>query len=108
MSRVLLRLTSADAVAPPLPVLSVLFAVFGSNSVAVAVAALSNAPFAVMVAVTVIVALAALLIVPRLQGKAEQPPWLELTFVIVRLVGVSVTVTFVAASLPPLVTVMVY
>src|SRR5256885_5940960 len=51
--------TSTEAAAvPPLPVLSVLFAVFGSNSAGVAVAVLSKAPAAVIVALTFIVVFA--------------------------------------------------
>src|SRR5450759_5541202 len=53
--------TSTEAAAvPPLPVLSVLFAVFESDSAGVAVAVLSNAPAAVIVAVTLIVTFAPL------------------------------------------------
>ena len=82
--------TSAEAAAvPPLPVLSVLFAVLGSGPVADTVALLSNAPLALIVAVTVIVALAPDARLAIVQGKAAQPP--PLTFVIVKLLGVSVT-----------------
>ena len=91
--------TSALAVAvPPLPVLSVLFAGFGSNVAAVAVALLSNAPTALIVAVTVIVALDPEAILAIVHGNAEQPE--PFTFVIVRFVGVSVTWMFVAVDGP--------
>ena len=51
--------TFAEAVAvPPLPVLSVLFAVFVSTSAGVAVAVLSKAPAAMIVAATLIVVFA--------------------------------------------------
>src|SRR5258708_581349 len=81
--------TSADAAAvPPLPVLSVLLEGTGSGSFAVAVALLSNAPTALIVAVTVMVAFAPTPRLPSVHGRAEQPP--PLTLVIVRLVGESV------------------
>src|SRR5260221_7570492 len=72
----------------PLPVLSVLFARFGSDSAGVAVAVLSNAPAAVIVAVTVIVVFAPEARLAMVQGKAAQPP--PVTFVMVMLVRVSV------------------
>src|SRR5258706_407828 len=82
--------TSVDAAAvPPLPALSVLSFVFGSDSAGVAVAVLSNAPAAVIVAVTVIVVFAPEARLGMVQGSAAHPP--PLTFVMVRLVGVSVT-----------------
>ena len=91
--------TSALAPATPLlPVLSVLFGRFGSLSVADTVALLSNAPLALIVAVTVIVVFAPLARLGIVQGNAAQPP--PLTFVIVRLVGVSVTCTLVAVEGP--------
>src|SRR4051812_38680170 len=90
VTSVLTTETSADDVAvPPLPVLSVLLPVFGSKSIPFAVAVLSKAPAALMVAVTVIVVFAP---TPRLeivQGSAAQPP--PVTFVMVRFDGVSVT-----------------
>src|SRR5689334_15053015 len=95
--------TSADGLAvPPLPVESVLFAVFGSDSTAVAVALLSKAPAALIVAVTLIVVFAPEASEAIVQGSAAQP--LPLTFVMVRLVGVSVTWMFVAVEGPPLAT----
>src|SRR5215212_5128660 len=67
--------TSAEAAAlPPLPVLSVLLALFGSGSVAETVALLSNAPAALMVAVTVIVAFAPEARLGIVHGSAAQPP----------------------------------
>src|SRR5258708_32361344 len=87
---VLTNETSAEAAAvPPLPVLAELFARGGSDSTAVAVALLSKAPAALIVAVTVIVTVAPEASVAMVQGKAAQPP--PVTFVIVRLAGVSVT-----------------
>src|SRR5882672_10752145 len=95
--------TSADAAAePPLPVLSVLLVTFGSGSVAVTFAVLSNEPAAVIVAVTVMVTFEP---TPRLaivHGSAAQPP--PLTFVMFRFDGVSVTCTFVAIDGPALAT----
>src|SRR5436853_481710 len=82
--------TSADAAAvPPLPVLSVLLVTFGSDSVAVTLAVLSNEPAAVIVAVTVIVAFAPEARLAMVQGSAPQPP--PVTLVMLRFVGVSVT-----------------
>src|SRR4029079_19816603 len=82
--------TSAEAAAlPPLPVLSVLLARFGSGSVAVTVALLSNVPAAMIVAVTVIVVFAPDARLELVQGNGAHTP--PVTFVIVRLVGVSVT-----------------
>ena len=69
---------------PPFPVLSVLFAGTGSVSVAVAVAALSNAPAALIVAVTVIVAFAPEARLTIVHGSVTQAP---LTVAIVRFVG---------------------
>src|SRR5216684_540587 len=95
--------TSADRVAvPPLPVLSVLLPLFGSNSVAETVDVLSNAPAALIVAVTLMVTLAPLARLAVVHGSAEQPP--PLTLVMVRFVGVSVTCTFVAVDGPALAT----
>src|SRR5436305_2947341 len=82
---------------PALPVLSVLFAVFGSGSIAVAVALLSNAPTVLMVAVTVIVTLAPDASVGIVHGSALQAPR---TVTIVRFVGVSVTAMLVAVDGP--------
>src|SRR5687768_5887103 len=91
--------TSADGAAlPPLPLLSVLFEVFGSNSSAFALALLSNAPAASIVAVTVIDALAPEAIEAMVHGNAAQPA--PLTLVMVRFDGVSVTCTFVAVDGP--------
>src|SRR3954452_15957558 len=91
--------TSADDVAvPPLPVLSVLLPGTGSDSIPLALAVLSNAPAALIVAVTVIVAFAPAASVAIVHGSAAQPP--PLTFVIVRFVGVSVTWMFVAVDGP--------
>src|SRR3954470_3466216 len=82
--------TSADGAAvPPLPVLSVLLPGTGSGSVAATVAVLSNAPAAVIVAVTVIVTFAPEARVAMVHGSAAQPP--PVTFVMLRFVGVSVT-----------------
>src|SRR5438874_201165 len=82
--------TSADGEAvPPLPLLSLLLFVFGSGSVAEWAAVLSNAPAAMIVAVTVIVTFAPEARLPIVHGSAAQPP--PLTFVMVRFVGVSVT-----------------
>src|ERR1043165_5574567 len=81
--------STAVPVTPLLPELSVLFAVFGSNSAAVAVAVLPSARGAVSVAVTWIVVFARAAGEAIVHGSAEQP--LPLTFVIVRFVGVSVT-----------------
>src|SRR5258706_177539 len=81
--------TSADGAAlPPLPVLSVLLPGFGSDSVAVSVAVLSKAPAAMIVAVTVIVALDPEVRLASVHGSAEQPP--PVTFVMLRFDGVSV------------------
>src|SRR5713101_2114519 len=87
VTRVLTNETSTDApVVPPLPVLSVLFARFGSDSAGVAVALLSKAPAPVIVAVTVIVTFAPEARLAMVQGKAAQPP--PVTFVMVIFVGV--------------------
>src|ERR1041385_7205722 len=85
-------------VVPPLPVLSLLFDVVGSNSVAVALAVLSNAPTLSIVALTVMFVLALAARLVMVHGNAEQPP--PVTFVIVRLEGVSVTWIFVAVEGP--------
>ena len=74
---------------PPLPVLSVLFDGTGSVSSALTVVLLSNAPLALMVALTVMVSLLPLVNDGMVQGKAEQ--LVELTVLMVKLVGVSVT-----------------
>src|ERR1041385_9194254 len=80
--------TSAEVVAvPPLPALSVLLFVFGSNSVAETVAVLSNEPAALMVAVTLMVTFAPEARLAMVQGRGAQPP--PLTLVMVRFVGVS-------------------
>src|SRR5947209_18199927 len=81
--------TSAETpVRPPLPLLSVLFPVFGSGSFAEAVALLSNAPAALIVAVTLMITFAPEARVAIVHGSDAQAP---LTPVMVRLVGVSVT-----------------
>src|SRR5258708_37814122 len=75
VTRVFTSETSAEApVVPPLPVLSVLFAVFGSGSSPEAVALLSKAPAAVIVAVTVIVTFAPEARLAMVHGNAAQPP----------------------------------
>src|SRR4051794_24822190 len=90
--RVLTTETSAEApVRPPFPVLSVLLPGFGSGSVAETVALLSNEPGAVMVALTLMVVLPPEAMLAMVQGSATQAP---LTLVMLRLVGVSVTLTF--------------
>ena len=95
--------TSTEAAAfPPLPVLSVLFDRFGSNSAAVAVALLSNAPAAMIVAVTLMVTLAPTARLGTVHGRAEQPA--PVTFVMVMFVGVSVTWMLVAIEVPALAT----
>src|SRR5437762_1703355 len=94
----MLRSTMIAPVVPPLAVLSMLFALFGSNSFAVTVALLSNAPAAVIVAVTLMVVFAPLTRLAIVQGSAAQP--LPLTLVMVRFVGVSVTWMFVAVDGP--------
>src|SRR5438128_528044 len=92
--------TSAEVPAsPPLPVLSVLLPGFGSDSVAETVAVLSKAPTALMVAVTLMVALAPEARLEMVQGSATQAP---LPLVMVRFDGVSVTLTFVAVDGPAL------
>src|SRR5881396_323156 len=78
---------AAAAAVPPLPVLSVLLARFGSDSAGVAVVLLSNAPAALMVAVTLMVVFAPEARLGMVQGSAAQPE--PLTLVMVRLVGVS-------------------
>src|SRR5256885_402218 len=94
--------TSTDGApaVPPLPVLSVLFAGFGSGSVALTVVALSNAPEATIVAVTLIVTFAPTASEAMVHGRAAQAP---VTLVMVRLVGVSVTWMLVAVDGPALV-----
>src|SRR5260221_13826220 len=87
---------------PPFPVLSVLSARFGSSSAGVAVAELSNAPAALIVAVTLMVVLAPEASEGIVHGSAAQP--LPLTVGMVRFVGVSVTWMLVAVDGPPLAT----
>src|SRR5258706_324581 len=95
--------TSAEATAtPPLPVLSVLLPGFGSGCAAVAVAELSNAPAALIVAVTLMVVLAPEASEAIVHGSAAQP--LPLTVVMLRFVGVSVTWMLVAVDGPALAT----
>src|SRR6185369_4903143 len=93
--------TPAAAAMPPLPALSVLFVRFGSGSVALTVVALSNAPAATIVAVTLMVTFAPTAREAMVQGRAEHAP---LTLVIVRFDGVSVTWMFVAGDGPALAT----
>src|SRR5436190_12331120 len=103
VASVLTSETSAEAAAvPPLPALSVLSFVFGSDSAGVAVAMLSKAPAALMVAVTLMVVLALEARLGMVQGSAAQPE--PLTLVMVRLVGVSVTWMLVAVDGPALAT----
>src|SRR5437667_190584 len=83
---------------PPLPVLSVLSARFGSSSAGVAVAELSKAPAASIVAVTLMVVFAPEASEGIVHGRAAQP--LPLTLVMVRFVGVSVTWMLVAVDGP--------
>src|SRR5260221_1173661 len=79
VTRVFTSETSAEAAAvPPLPVLSVLFARFVSNSAGVAVALLSNAPAAVIVAGTGIVVFAPQARVAMGEGQGGQAPPLTL------------------------------
>src|SRR5436190_1814420 len=90
---------------PPLPLLSVLLPGFGSGSVPFAVATLSNAPEALIVAVTLMAVFAPEARLAMMHGANDvQAP---LTLVIVRFVGVSVTVMFVAVDGPPFATVSV-
>src|SRR5215212_7139101 len=97
---VLAMLMSAGEVpvVPPLPVLSVLFAMFGSGSAPVAVALLSKAPSAMIVAVTLMVVFAPEARVAMVHGSAAQPE--PDTLVMVRFVGVSVTWMAVAIEGP--------
>src|SRR5439155_1341687 len=76
--------SAAEAAVPPLRVLSELSAMLGSSSAGVAVAALSNAPAALIVAVTLTVVLAPEARLAMVQGSAAQPE--PLTLVIDRLV----------------------
>src|SRR5260221_3007380 len=82
----------------PLPTLSVLFARFGSDSAGVAVAVLSNAPAAVIVAVTLMVTFAPEARLAMVQGKAAQPP--PAPFGMVRVVGVAGAVVTAALHCP--------
>src|ERR1019366_7478798 len=93
--------TSTDAAAvPPLPVPSKLLVSFGSGSLAEELALLSNAPTALIVAVTVMVAFAPTPRLPSVHGSAEHPP--PVTLVIVMFVGESVICTLVAIDGPAL------
>src|SRR5215213_9265682 len=93
--------TSAEVPALlPLPVLSVLLAGIGSGSAPVAVALLSKAPEAVIVAVTLMVVFAPEARLAMVHGSAAQPE--PDTLVMVRFVGVSVTWMAVAVEGPPL------
>src|SRR5258708_6901594 len=97
VTRVFTSETSAEAAAvPPLPVLSVLFAGFGSDSAAVAAAVLSKAPAALLVALPLILVVAPQAQVAVAQGRAAQPP--PVTFVMVMFVGESVTWMLVAVD----------
>src|SRR5204862_6336445 len=97
--------TSGASVVPPLSVLSVLSPGFGSASGSAAVAMLSNAPAALIVAVTLMTVFAPEARLAMMQGENDvQAP---LTFMIVRFVGVSVTVMFVAVDGPAFATVSV-
>src|SRR5258706_12835316 len=69
------------AVVMSFPVLSVLLARFESDSAGVAVAVLSNAPAALIVAVTVMVVFAPAARLGMVQGSAAHPPPLELEMV---------------------------
>src|SRR5436309_14317563 len=90
---------SAEATAvPPLPLLSVLLERLGSVSAGVAVALLSNAPAALIVAVTLMVVFAPEASEGIVHGKAAQP--LPLTLLMLRFVGVSVTWMLVAVEGP--------
>jgi hypothetical protein len=92
---------SADGPAlPPLPLLSVLLAVFGSVSAPLAEAMLSNAPAATIVAVRLIVAMPGNGRFAIVHGSATHAP---VTLVIDRFDGASVTLTAVAGAGPPLV-----
>src|SRR5258708_3160293 len=89
-TRVLTSETSAGgAGVPPLLLLSVLLEGFGSVSGGVAVALLSKAPAALIVAVTLMVTFAPEARLAIVHGSAAHPP--PDTFVMVMLVGVSVT-----------------
>src|SRR5438309_2251873 len=77
---------------------SVVLGLSGSGWVAETVELLSNEPAALMVAVTVMAALAPTPRVAMVHGSATHPP--PLTLVMVRFVGVSVTWTFVAVDGP--------
>ena|SRR5436305_5392177 len=89
-------------VVPPLFVLSVLSAGFGSGSFAETVALLSNESAGRIVAVMVTVTLAPEARLAMVHGRAEQPP--PVTLVMVRPDGVSVICTFVAVDGPALAT----
>src|SRR5947207_488240 len=95
-------MSAAAPVRPALPVLSVLLAVFGSNSVGATFATLSNEPSLSIVAVTVIDSLAPFASDGIVQGSAVQ--FVLVTLVMVRFDGVSLTTTFVAVDGPLFVT----
>src|SRR2546423_11062184 len=80
--------------------LLVWFARFESDSAGVAVAVLSKAPGALIVAVTLMVVLAPEASEGMVHGRAPQP--LPLTVAVVRFVGVSVTWMLVAGDRPGL------
>src|SRR3954453_6286439 len=99
--------TSAEGVAePPLPVLSVLLPGSGSVSAPVAVALLSNAPAALIVAVTVMTVFAPLASEAMVHGNGTEEPR-PVTLLMVRFDGVSVTLMLVAVDGPALATVSV-
>src|SRR6185295_17517010 len=104
VSSVFVTVMSAWAAAV-LPSVSELLPVLGSFSTAVAEAVLSNAPAALIVAVTVMFVFApeARLAIVQGENDAHAP----LTFVIVRFDGVSVTVMFVAVDGPAFATLIV-
>src|SRR5436305_11626914 len=89
--------SAAAAAVPPLPVLSVLFARLESVSAGVAVAVLSKAPAAMIVAATLIVVFAPDASEAIVHGSAEQAP---LAVPMVMFVGVSVTWIDVAVDGP--------
>src|SRR3954447_22953342 len=99
--------TSAEAAAvPPLPLLSVLFARFGSPSVALTVALLSNAPGALILAATVIVSVAPLAI--EAPGRGTPGVFVRVALLIVGFAAVSVLCGFGAGDGPLFVTSSVY
>src|SRR5258708_1593378 len=99
VTRVFTNETSAEAAAgPPVPGLAVVLGRFGSESAAMDVGGLLNAPAALIGAMTLIVVLAPEARLAMAQGKAAQPP--AVTFVMVMFVGESVTWMLVAVEGP--------